>query len=179
MPACGDFYQLIAQERIGVVLMLCSILEGGREKCCHYFGAGTYGHMKVDRPKDSPTRAPSGPTVLDGFFSTRDVSATSPVAAAATSPQSSVQCRTLFVSDTDQPDKRPHQVQHIQYAAWPDFDVPPSADEVLDLIELANRENERMATANGLNEVPPILVHCSAGCGRTGCAYSNSHVEPR
>ena len=51
-------------------------------------------------------------------------------------------------------------VLHIQFTAWPDRGVPKSSRDLLDTIELV-----RMRTT-GLEA--PIVVHCSAGIGRTG-----------
>jgi len=52
-------------------------------------------------------------------------------------------------------------ITQLQYTGWPDFGVPETPPEVLRLIELANTHN--MAASAG-----PMVVHCSAGCGRTG-----------
>ena len=49
---------------------------------------------------------------------------------------------------------------HFQYTLWPDHGAPVSAAPVLDLIAAV-----RASQANGAE---PVVVHCSAGCGRTG-----------
>ena len=48
----------------------------------------------------------------------------------------------------------------LQYLGWPDHSVPSSADELLALMAMAN-------TARG-TDGGPLVVHCSAGIGRTG-----------
>jgi len=50
-------------------------------------------------------------------------------------------------------------VFHFQYTAWPDQRLPVSTTAFLDLAHKADTAN----TTNG-----PIVVHCSAGIGRTG-----------
>jgi protein tyrosine phosphatase len=49
---------------------------------------------------------------------------------------------------------------HYHFTAWPDHDVPKSVTGVLGFIARVNIDHEQR---NG-----PILVHCSAGVGRTG-----------
>ncbi|KAJ1557447.1 hypothetical protein HK405_016014, partial [Cladochytrium tenue] len=58
-------------------------------------------------------------------------------------------------------------VAHIHYTAWPDTTVPAHLDELLALRFLVAQV--RAAVEPPLQQPErPILVHCSAGCGRTG-----------
>ncbi|XP_072452801.1 tyrosine-protein phosphatase non-receptor type 3 isoform X3 [Notamacropus eugenii] len=52
-----------------------------------------------------------------------------------------------------------HTVTHLQYVAWPDHGVPEDSSDFLEFVT-------SMRTMRVENE--PILVHCSAGIGRTG-----------
>ena len=52
------------------------------------------------------------------------------------------------------------QVKHFHFTAWPDHDVPTLYDELLLFVETVQ---ETMIPSKA-----PILVHCSAGVGRTG-----------
>lgn len=54
-------------------------------------------------------------------------------------------------------------VYHLEFKNWPDFGVPSSFESILELIDFKNK----LIAENTLN--PKLLVHCSAGCGRTGC----------
>jgi len=168
-----DFWQLVLQENVGVVVMLTNLKEGGREKCGKYYECGTYGRIRVDSAentnlKNKPSTASlntSSPSQSAGFFSAFDVQA-----ASMTEPTTdSITRRALYVSRTDgQLPPRQRLIKHIKFAGWPDFDIPPRAETVIGLINEANKANEEMAA---LNKTPPgpILVHCSAGVGRTGC----------
>lgn len=62
-------------------------------------------------------------------------------------------------------------VVHFWYTGWPDHGVPSSTATFLRLLHLVNEQHERVCAANSsASEKPrsPILVHCSAGIGRTG-----------
>uniref|UniRef100_A0AAX7SP33 protein-tyrosine-phosphatase n=1 Tax=Astatotilapia calliptera TaxID=8154 RepID=A0AAX7SP33_ASTCA len=54
-------------------------------------------------------------------------------------------------------------VQHYWYTSWPDHKTPVSALPLLQL--MTDVETDRRAATN----VGPVIVHCSAGIGRTGC----------
>ncbi|KNE62720.1 hypothetical protein AMAG_07907 [Allomyces macrogynus ATCC 38327] len=55
----------------------------------------------------------------------------------------------------------PLQITHVSFEEWPDGDAP-SVDALVTLLECVNDAQDR-AGANA-----PVVVHCSAGCGRTG-----------
>ncbi|XP_050791181.1 receptor-type tyrosine-protein phosphatase R isoform X2 [Gopherus flavomarginatus] len=54
-------------------------------------------------------------------------------------------------------------VKHYWYTSWPDHKTPYSAQPLLQL--MLDVEEDRMASAGR----GPVIVHCSAGIGRTGC----------
>uniref|UniRef100_A0A3P9LTV3 protein-tyrosine-phosphatase n=1 Tax=Oryzias latipes TaxID=8090 RepID=A0A3P9LTV3_ORYLA len=69
--------------------------------------------------------------------------------------------RKLEVTCSDR--KEPlRYIWHYQYLSWPDHGVPNEPGGVLWFLEEINR------TQNSVKEVGPIVVHCSAGIGRTG-----------
>ncbi|XP_062517395.1 uncharacterized protein LOC134192662 [Corticium candelabrum] len=53
-----------------------------------------------------------------------------------------------------------HQVSHYWFTSWPDFGVPEDPSDLTSYIETAN---ESITSSVG-----PVIVHCSAGIGRTG-----------
>ncbi|XP_043572758.1 receptor-type tyrosine-protein phosphatase R-like [Chiloscyllium plagiosum] len=59
-------------------------------------------------------------------------------------------------------------VKHYWYSSWPDHKTPDTAQSLLDLIHEV--EECRQAAGNS----GPIIVHCSAGIGRTGCFIATS-----
>ncbi|XP_040119703.1 receptor-type tyrosine-protein phosphatase V-like [Oryx dammah] len=58
--------------------------------------------------------------------------------------------------------QRPRRVKQLQFTAWPDHSVPEAPSSLLAFVELV-REQARAAAGAG-----PLLVHCSAGVGRSG-----------
>lgn len=65
------------------------------------------------------------------------------------------------------------EVSHYLYMSWPDFGVPKSASAMLDFrAEVKQRQELALRTIfpdwTGPPGGPPIVVHCSAGIGRTG-----------
>lgn len=52
---------------------------------------------------------------------------------------------------------------HIHYMEFPDRGIPKCVPSLLDMIELMRE----LQPANS-PDAPPVVIHCSAGCGRTG-----------
>ncbi|CAJ0928269.1 unnamed protein product [Ranitomeya imitator] len=50
-------------------------------------------------------------------------------------------------------------VSHLQYVAWPDHGVPDESSDFLEFVTCVRQKRV---------EKQPMLVHCSAGIGRTG-----------
>ncbi|XP_018416168.1 PREDICTED: tyrosine-protein phosphatase non-receptor type 3 [Nanorana parkeri] len=65
--------------------------------------------------------------------------------------------REMIITNTETGEELP--VSHLQYVAWPDHGVP---DESSDFLEFVNCVRQKRI------ENQAILVHCSAGIGRTG-----------
>jgi len=55
------------------------------------------------------------------------------------------------------------EIYHIHYEGWPDFGVPDSSLPIRELIRLSLYYHKINTTLTG-----PIIVHCSAGIGRSG-----------
>ena len=59
-------------------------------------------------------------------------------------------------------------VHQLHCTAWPDHDVPSSPDLLLELVREANSLSSDLSS--------PILVHCSAGVGRTGTLIATFRI---
>uniref|UniRef100_A0A2K5E2W7 Tyrosine-protein phosphatase non-receptor type n=1 Tax=Aotus nancymaae TaxID=37293 RepID=A0A2K5E2W7_AOTNA len=69
--------------------------------------------------------------------------------------------RSLQVSPLDNGDLV-REIWHYQYLSWPDHGVPSEPGGVLSFLDQINQRQESLPHAG------PIIVHCSAGIGRTG-----------
>jgi protein tyrosine phosphatase len=61
--------------------------------------------------------------------------------------------------------------RHLLYGAWPDHGIPESDDRasLLNFIRLVDRINKDVRGLEGTADAePPVMVHCSAGIGRSG-----------
>ena len=62
---------------------------------------------------------------------------------------------------------------HFQMTSWPDFGVPSSAESMLHIHGLVRKAQADHVAALGNSWTghprgPPMVIHCSAGIGRTG-----------
>lgn len=87
-------------------------------------------------------------------------------ATAATTTIVTTNTTTTTTNNISQQSVRPRKVLaerticQFHYTTWPDHGVPDSVDPILELVRLMREVQP--------TEDKPILVHCSAGCGRTG-----------
>ncbi|KAH9507140.1 hypothetical protein DERF_011838 [Dermatophagoides farinae] len=75
----------------------------------------------------------------------------------------------LTLVNTDTNERR--TIVHMQFTSWPDFGVPQSAIAMLEFRQkVRDYQKQYLKTIDwkGHPLGPPIVVHCSAGIGRTG-----------
>ncbi|KAK3092550.1 hypothetical protein FSP39_004297 [Pinctada imbricata] len=75
--------------------------------------------------------------------------------------------QTVMVTNIKEQNKRKEtrNLTHFQYTTWPDHRVP----EADNLVAFHHRIKRSQSLTNTNNtKAPPLLVHCSAGIGRTG-----------
>lgn len=75
--------------------------------------------------------------------------------------------RKFSIKSIENKDVESRTIVHLQYATWPDHGVPEESDykiigKILDYIK------EYHASSKANNNENKIIIHCSAGIGRTG-----------
>lgn len=140
----GDFWRMVWEQNVLVIVMTTRTDEGGRRKCGQYWpledgGQEVYGHIAVVNQRVDKT--------------------------------SHYNHTTLELHNTETCEQR--QVVHLQYLSWPDYGVPTSAVTLMDFLAVVKRQQRRAVKAMGPQWRghplgPPMVVHCSAGIGRTG-----------
>ncbi|XP_065938256.1 receptor-type tyrosine-protein phosphatase alpha-like isoform X2 [Magallana gigas] len=127
----GDFWQMVWQENVFVIVMVTNLKEGDKIKCERYW----------------PTSGDSN-MVLEIFtvqlFSERIYA------------NFSIHNLKLFNRETQET----RQITHLQYTSWPDHGTPNPL-ELLSFYHYVSRALEQ-------HPGQKLVVHCSAGIGRTG-----------
>lgn len=72
--------------------------------------------------------------------------------------------RTLLLQNWAEPLASIREIIQIHYEGWPDFGTPAEATTIVSLVRLLN---DVISGPGKLNDAP-VIVHCSAGCGRSG-----------
>lgn len=222
-----DFWTLVWEQNVHVIVMLTREIENAMVKCGTYWVESSYGPLQLQLLGTSPPVPPSTSysTSADiGFF-------ISPREREKGSKQPSMIVRTFALSHRGYPGVPPRKVTHLQYLDWPDMNVPDDPRGVLELVKCVERavqestpgpspsgspshsgsccgspsassspgkrgedffsspplgdasarkthgckgwrhpelDSKTGIAAFALGRSPPVLLHCSAGVGRTG-----------
>ncbi|KAF9937889.1 hypothetical protein BGZ67_000777 [Mortierella alpina] len=152
-----DFWKIVWEQNSRVIVMLTREMEMGRIKCHQYWPSVQQPSMDLGSIRVTFLREEL-PDVADA----------------------TVLVRQMRLQHLGHPQEAERVITQIQYTGWPDFGVPDTPLEVLEVMKLANEHNRVLssatATPSSLSSTTsassamagPMVVHCSAGCGRTG-----------
>lgn len=147
-----------------VIVMACNESESGKYKCESYWPSG--GSEEGNPTKDSSNSNSSEEDEIKEEEETEQQYGNITVKLVKWRPVCpDFLVRTFEVKNGDSP---PRTVIQFHYSTWPDHGVPVAVTPILELVRLMR---DVQAT-----ETRPILVHCSAGCGRTGTICSIDYV---
>ncbi|XP_028460041.1 receptor-type tyrosine-protein phosphatase epsilon [Perca flavescens] len=85
------------------------------------------------------------------------------------------QCETFTLKDmvlTYRPEKQSQHVRHFHFHGWPEIGIPAEGRGMIDIIAAVQRQQQQSGNR-------PIIVHCSAGAGRTGTFIALSNILER
>ncbi|CAD6188342.1 unnamed protein product [Caenorhabditis auriculariae] len=136
---CADFWFMCLTERVEVIFMLCNLKEKGANKCFEYFPSKGNETLTFEEGSHKITvKMTHAPVMLK--FTGEDVKA-------------KVKLTTVIVEGAGE---RPLRTNHYHWIDWPDRGVPPADSAIIQLLEKTRGTKY------------PMVVHCSAGIGRTG-----------
>ncbi|XP_028982815.1 receptor-type tyrosine-protein phosphatase epsilon-like isoform X2 [Betta splendens] len=84
-------------------------------------------------------------------------------------------CETFTLKDmvvTHRPEKQSQHVRHFHFHGWPEIGIPADGRGMIDIIAAVQRQQQQSGNH-------PIIVHCSAGAGRTGTFIALSNILER
>lgn len=134
--------------------MLTAEHDGGQRKS-HPYWDGTYGvyQARVSQESIHPLKASAPRNNLPNPTTAEDVP--------------TVLIREIALSRHG----HSRSVTQLHYSGWPDFGVPTDPARLLGIVRICRDEVRRHGYAiddKDAYDALPIVVHCSAGCGRTG-----------
>ncbi|KAI9700728.1 MAG: hypothetical protein M1836_002097 [Candelina mexicana] len=173
-----DFWRVVWEQDVRVIVMLTAETEGGQLKCHTYWSGHEYGPLKLTFHSEKKLSLETNRPVRPGPGRRRSTDSNIPEKDAASlgSDRPHVIIRKFALAHDFYPFQPMREITQIQYSNWPDFGAPAHPAHVLGLVEHCNAavraaNSPVFPPRSGVSDPPrdrPVLVHCSAGCGRTG-----------
>uniref|UniRef100_A0A8C0M6S2 Tyrosine-protein phosphatase non-receptor type n=1 Tax=Canis lupus familiaris TaxID=9615 RepID=A0A8C0M6S2_CANLF len=139
---CQDFWQMVWEQGVAIIAMVTAEEEGGREKSFRYW----------------PRLGSRHNTVTYGRFKITTRFRTDSGCYATTG----LKMKHLLTGQE-------RTVWHLQYTDWPEHGCPEDLKGFLSYLEeIQSVRRHTNSTSEPRSPNPPLLVHCSAGVGRTG-----------
>uniref|UniRef100_A0A671M8Y3 Tyrosine-protein phosphatase non-receptor type n=1 Tax=Sinocyclocheilus anshuiensis TaxID=1608454 RepID=A0A671M8Y3_9TELE len=139
---CQDFWQMVWEQGVAIIAMVTAEEEGGREKSFRYW----------------PRLGSRHNTVTYGRFKITTRFRTDSGCYATTG----LKIKHLLTGQE-------RTVWHLQYTDWPDHGCPEDFKGFLSYLEeIQSVRRHTNSSCDPKNTNLPVLVHCSAGVGRTG-----------
>lgn len=154
---------MVWEQDVRVLVSLTAEMERGQVKCHPFWKTGDYGPFKVKAYSEKSIHVES-----------LSRSATPGQAPDGTNENPVIIVRHFSLYHTALPFQPLRDITQLQYPYWPDFGTTSQPTHLLNLIEQCNKAIRSTSYAGFSSEEAeptgqrPILVHCSAGCGRTG-----------
>ncbi|XP_037552943.1 tyrosine-protein phosphatase non-receptor type 7-like, partial [Nematolebias whitei] len=166
----GDFWDMVWQERSSIIVMVTRLKENN-EKCEPYWPQprGRTKEVKQEDEKEeghSEEDEEEGERSRFGRFLLR---------------VKDIQEKDGFtITDMEiQLHSESRPVRHYWFCSWPDHHIPECIASLLRLVEEVEAYRMKSSTSSEpiteqVSGPGPVIVHCSAGIGRTGCFIASS-----
>nr|CDS26582.1 receptor type tyrosine protein phosphatase,protein tyrosine phosphatase receptor type [Hymenolepis microstoma] len=146
----GLFWQAIWDSEVRIIVMLTRLIERDKEKCCPYWP------RKQTNEKENASETNKNVLCSETYGN---------ISVTLQSSESGI-CyirRVLTIRNTADQNSVPRRIYQLQMTSWDDFMVPRKDDFYI----FVKRYWDDLACLNSHSGVP-VMVHCSAGVGRTG-----------
>ena len=125
-----DFWEMCFHYNVNIIVMLCNLIENGREKCANYWEANLRKYKLIKTGNEN--------LIVDGLI-----------------------IRNFQIVDKTSNNYK--NIMQIHLTTWDDHTAPISNyNKIKFMIDLIDRNKKNS----------PVVVHCSAGVGRTGTFIS-------
>ncbi|KAF4572422.1 hypothetical protein EYR36_006927 [Pleurotus pulmonarius] len=144
-----DFWTLVWEQNVHVIVMLTRRIEGGMIKCGAYWAEERFGPLRLKLVSESgkeggevdPSSTPSNP--FDAAAAAATGPSSSSTSASPKSPKQSTIRREFELRHAKYPRAGTRRIIQLQYLEWPDMNVPDDPRDVLNLIwEVENAVEE-------------------------------------
>lgn len=169
-----DFWRVVWEQDVRLIVSLTAEFERGQVKSHPYWQTADYGPFKVKAYSERYVDVESKGRPLDLSLKNSKAVNKSAQSPNETNENPVITVRHFSLQHSNFPFQPLREITQIQYPYWPDFGTTSQPIHLLNLIEQCNKVARSTSDAQFGNEEAepsgqrPILVHCSAGCGRTG-----------
>lgn len=150
----GDFWKVVNDHKVPIVISLTPEMENYVEKCAPFWVPGNYTSNGVQISVELIEQ-------LEEVDLSPHTNPNHPCADAT-----STTFRHFKIQVGDLP---PLHTLQVHVTSWPDHGVLVNAESLLGLVSLKTYVMQQLNIRCQIGEDRPIVVHCSAGSGRTGC----------
>lgn len=166
---------MVWEQDVRLLVSLTAELERGQIKCHPFWKSGEYGPFKVKAYSERFINIESKAQSIDPIAGGNTDPGTEPAALDESNENPVIIVRHFSLCHSAFPFEPLRDITQLQYPYWPDFGTTSQPTHLLNLIEQCDkviRATSQLSSGNAHAHAPsgqrPILVHCSAGCGRTG-----------
>lgn len=140
----ADFWRMVWQENTGVIICLTKLMEQGKSKCTQYWPKKDEDCRRIYLRKEELVIRWVNGTETDDY------------------EMRQLELTQQIHEDDEEVILESRSIYMFNYLTWPDKSVPRDPGPLLDFVQKIHDAQ------NSLPNRGPIIVHCSAGIGRTG-----------